>query len=147
MPRGESRSQAGAREPPRMAETRVTERHDELGRVLMHQDTYAVVDRAGAISSDVRNEQGVYHRGTRYVSRLDLRIDGQRPMTLSSSVVRDNALLAVDLTNPDLVREGRPSIPHGTIHFFRGCVLENGVCHQRLRILNFSVGEVSFELR
>jgi len=113
----------------------------------MHQDTFAVFDRAGAISSEARNEQGVYHRGTRYVSRLDLRIDGQRPMTLSSSVVRDNALLAVDLTNPDLVREGHPPIPHGTIHFFRGCVLENGVCHQRLRILNHSVGEISFELR
>ncbi|HZJ52677.1 MAG TPA: amylo-alpha-1,6-glucosidase [Myxococcaceae bacterium] len=130
-----------------MADTRVTEGHDELARVLMHQDTFAVFDRAGAISSEARNEQGLYHRGTRYVSRLDLRIDGQRPMTLSSTVVRDNALLAVDLTNPDLAREGRPPIPHGTIHFFRGCVLENGVCHQRLRIHNFSVGEVSFELR
>ena len=130
-----------------MAETRVTEGHDELARVLMHQDTFAVFDRAGAISSDVRHEQGVYHRGTRYVSRLDLRIDGQRPMTLSSSVVRDNALLAVDLTNPDLSREGKVAVPHGTIHLYRGCVVEDGVCHQRLRIHNFSVAEVSFELR
>jgi glycogen debranching enzyme len=130
-----------------MAETRVTEGHDELARVLMHQDTFAVFDLSGAISSDARNEQGLYHRGTRHVSRLDLRIDGQRPMTLSSSVVRDNALLAVDLTNPELVREGHPPIPHGAIHLFRGCVLENGVCHQRLRILNYSVGKVSFELR
>ena len=71
-----------------MAETRVTEGHDDLARVLMHQDTFAVFDRAGAISSDARQEQGVYHRGTRYVSRLDLRIDGEKPMTLSSSVVR-----------------------------------------------------------
>ena len=72
-----------------MAETRVTEGHDDLARVLMHQDTFAVFDRAGAISADVRQEQGVYHRGTRYVSRFDLRIDGEKPMTLSSSVVRD----------------------------------------------------------
>ena len=130
-----------------MADTRVTEGHDELARVLMHQDTFAVFDHAGAISSATRNEQGLYHRGTRYVSRLDLRIDGERPMTLSSSVVRDNALLAVDLTNPDLGREGHPGIPHGTIHLFRGCVLEDGVCHHRLRLHNFSVGDVSFELR
>jgi glycogen debranching enzyme len=113
----------------------------------MHQDTFAVFDWAGAISSDSRNEQGLYHRGTRYVSRLDLRIDGQRPMTLSSTVVRDNALLAVDLTNPDLAREGRVAIPHGTVHLFRGCVLEDGVCHQRLRVHNFSVSEVTLELR
>ena len=130
-----------------MAETRVTEGHDELARVLMHQDTFAVFDRAGAISADARQEQGVYHRGTRYVSRLDLRIDGERPMTLSSSVVRDNALLAVDLTNPDLSRNGVVAVPHGTIHLYRGCVVENGLCHQRLRVHNFSASEVSFELR
>jgi glycogen debranching enzyme len=130
-----------------MAETRVTEGHDDLARVLMHQDTFAVFDRAGAISADARQEQGVYHRGTRYVSRLDLRIDGERPMTLSSTVVRDNALLAVDLTNPDLTRDGKVTVPHGTIHLYRGCVVEDGVCHQRLRAHNFSAGEVSFELR
>jgi glycogen debranching enzyme len=68
-------------------------------------------------------------------------------MTLSSTVVRDNALLAVDLTNPDLTRDGKVTVPHGTIHLYRGCVLEDGVCHQRLRAHNFSAGEVSFELR
>jgi glycogen debranching enzyme len=130
-----------------MAETRVTEGHDELARVLMHQDTFAVFDRAGAISADARQEQGVYHRGTRYVSRFDLRIDGEKPMTLSSSVVRDNALLAVDLTNPDLSREGKATVPHGTLHLYRGCVVEDGVYHQRLRAHNFSSDEVSFELR
>ena len=129
-----------------MAETRVTEGHDELARVLMHQDTFAVFDRAGAISADSRQEQGLYYRGTRYASRLDLRIDGERPMTLSSSVVRDNALLAVDLTNPELSRDGRHPVPHGTIHLFRGCILEDGVFHQRLRVHNFSVSEVTFEL-
>jgi glycogen debranching enzyme len=130
-----------------MAETRVTEGHDDLARVLMHQDTFAVFDRAGAVCSDLRQEQGVYHRGTRYVSRLDLRIDGERPMTLSSSVVRDNALLAVDLTNPELSRDGKTTVPHGTIHLYRGCVIEDGVCHQRLRAHNFSADEISFELQ
>ncbi len=122
-----------------MAETRVTEGHDELARVLMHQDTFAVFDRAGAISSAARHEQGLYHRGTRHVSRLDLRIDGQRPMTLSSTVVRDNTLLAVDLTNPDLSRDGTVALPHGSVHLFRGCILDDGICHQRLRVHNFSV--------
>jgi glycogen debranching enzyme len=130
-----------------MAETRVIQGHDDLARVLMHQDTFAVFDRAGAICSESRQEQGLYHRGTRHLSRLEVRIDGQRPLTLSSSVVRDNALLAVDLTNPELTREGRPSVPHGSIHLFRGCILEDGICHQRLRVHNFSADEVSLELR
>jgi len=127
-------------------ENRVSEGHDDLARVLMHQDTFAVFDRAGAISSELRKEQGLYHRGTRYVSRLELRVDGEWPMTLSSSVVRDNALLAVDLTNPDLCREGKVAVPHGTVHLYRGCVLDDGVCHQRLRVHNFAVSEIALDL-
>ncbi len=130
-----------------MDETRVSERHDGLARVLMHQDTFAVFDRAGAISSQTRSEEGLYHRGTRYVSRLDLQVDGQRPMLLSSSVVRDNVLLAVDLTNPDLIRAGKVAVPHGSVHLYRGCILDDAVCHQRLRVHNFSAGEVTLELR
>ena len=68
-------------------------------------------------------------------------------MTLSSSVVRDNALLAVDLTNPDLTRDGKVTVPHGTIHLYRG--LRRG--GRRLSPAppgpQFSAGEVSFELR
>lgn len=128
------------------SENRISEGHDDLARVLVHQDTFAVFDRAGAICSELRREQGLYHRGTRYVSRLELRIDGERPMTLSSSVVRDNALLAVDLTNPDLCREGKVAVPHGTIHLYRSCVLDDGVLHQRVRIHNFAVSEIALEL-
>ena len=41
-----------------MADTRVTEGHDELARVLKHQATFAVFDRAGAISAGRGRNRG-----------------------------------------------------------------------------------------
>ena len=47
-------------------------------------------------------EQGLYHEGTRYLSRFQLRMNGQRPLLLSARVKDDNELFGADLTNPDI---------------------------------------------
>src|SRR5262249_32790517 len=68
---------------------------------------------------------------------------------LSSTVKEDNALLAVDLTNPD-VREGdQVTAPRGTVHVFRGIFLCGGVFYQSIRLRNYGAArvEVSFSLR
>ena len=50
-------------------------------------------------------EQGLFHEGTRFLSCLVLRLGRGEPLFLSSTVKEDNAILAVDLTNPD-IRDG-----------------------------------------
>src|SRR5262245_65181568 len=82
-------------------------RIDEHSRVLKHGDTFAVFDRFGNIQRIGLGEQGLYHEGTRFLSRLVLRVLGRRPLLLSSTVKEDNALLAVDLTNPDISVDGQ----------------------------------------
>src|SRR5438309_9484534 len=70
--------------------------------VLLHRDTFAVFDRHGDIQVLGSGQQGVFREETRYLSRLELRINGLRPLLLSSTVRDDNVLLSVDLTNPDM---------------------------------------------
>ncbi|ATB27331.1 amylo-alpha-1,6-glucosidase [Melittangium boletus] len=123
-----------------------TAAHDELSRVLKCDDTFALFDRSGNIRALGRQEQGVYHEGTRFLSRLELRVNGQRPLLLSSSVVQGNTLLAVDLTNPDIRVGGKVVIPHGSIHIFRARFLGSGTCHERLRVQNFGQEPASLEL-
>ena len=77
---------------------------DERTRVLKHGDTFAVFDHYGDIKPVGLGEEGLYHEGTRYLSDLAARLAGERPLFLSSTVRDDNDLLAVDLTNPDIVR-------------------------------------------
>ena len=51
-------------------------------RVLKHGDTFAVFDRYGDIAAGGAGEQGLYHAGTRFLSRLELRLEGGRPLLL-----------------------------------------------------------------
>lgn len=110
---------------------------DEHDLVLKQGDTFVVLDRYGDIRPVGLAEQGLYHDGTRHLSRLSLRIGGQPALLLSSAVKQDNALIAVDLTNLDVSDEGVLMIPRGTVHLSRVIVLWDGVFYERLRLRNY----------
>src|SRR5579862_927551 len=76
---------------------------DDRTHVLKHGDTFAIFDRYGDIQPVGLGEQGIFHGGTRFLSKLVLQIAGKRPMLLSSTIREDNLLLSIDLSNPDLV--------------------------------------------
>ncbi len=114
--------------------------------VLKHGETFAVFDRYGDIQPLGLGEQGIYHEGTRFLSRLLLRVAQSRPLFLSSTVKEDNALLVVDLTNPDLTLNERVSVPRGTLHIFRTKFLWAGACYERLRIFNYGLEPIDMPL-
>jgi glycogen debranching enzyme len=121
-------------------------RSANLARVLKYGDTFAIFDSQGDMDGAGLQPQGIYHRGTRFLSRLVLRIQGYRPLLLSSTIVEDNALLAVDLSNPDIYVERELRIPRGTVHIFRSTFLWDGTCYGRLRIANYGLSPVEVTL-
>ena len=122
-------------------------RADDRTRVLKHDETFAVFDRFGDVQPVGLGEQGIYHDGTRFLSRLELRIGGRRPLLLSSTVKKENDLLTVDMATPDLKDEtGQLVLPRGTLHVFRTKFLWRSCCYERLRISNFSTTAVDVEL-
>jgi glycogen debranching enzyme len=108
-------------------------------RVLKHGDTFAVFDQYGDIRPGSSKEEGLYHDGTRFLSRLVLELEGARPFFLSSTIRDDNDQLTVALTNPDLCREGRVYLPVGSLHLGLKKFLWHGVCYQELRIENYGI--------
>src|SRR5246127_4727851 len=86
---------------------------DDRTRVLLNGDTFAVFDRGGDIRPIGFGQQGIFHKETRHLSRLDMLFCGERPLLLSSTVREDNVLFAVDLTNPDLVMPTGDALPRG----------------------------------
>jgi glycogen debranching enzyme len=120
-------------------------RIDDRTRVMKYGDTFGVFDRFGDIEQTPMGELGVYDHDTRILSRFSLRLDGRRPLLLSSTIKDDNALLAVDLMNPDLVRNGT-LIPRGTLHIDRARVLLDGACHERIRVHNYGHANVDLSL-
>jgi glycogen debranching enzyme len=119
---------------------------DERTRVLKHGDTFAVMDHYGDFKPGGLGEEGLYHEGTRYLSRLLLGLNRDRPLFLSSTVREDNDLLAVDLTNPDVSQAGRVVIPRGTLHVARTKFLREGVCYERVRVRNYGLMPVEASL-
>ena len=118
----------------------------EPARVLKHGESFALFDRQGDVPRVGSGEHGFYHQGTRYLSCHELRLNGQRPLVLNSSVRRDNAVLAVDATNPDLLRDGEPDLLKGTVHVARARTLSAGECHERLELANFGLDPVEVRL-
>src|SRR5260221_2481597 len=89
------------------------------------------------MDSDSRHEEGIYHDGTRFLSRLNLTLMGSRPLLLSSTVHRDNVLLGADLTNPDIFLGRNLVLPRGTLHLRRSTFIWNGCYFERIRIHNY----------
>ncbi|KJS01182.1 MAG: amylo-alpha-1,6-glucosidase [Desulfobulbaceae bacterium BRH_c16a] len=116
-------------------------------RVLKAEETFGLFDPHGNIQQIGLGEQGLYHAGTRYLSSLEFTINGRRPLLLNSSVAKDNLLLAVDFTIPDLFDNGKPVIKMGTVHVFRSKLLTEMKCHEHFRIVNYGREDVELTLR
>ncbi|MGE5489741.1 MAG: glycogen debranching N-terminal domain-containing protein [Actinomycetota bacterium] len=121
-------------------------RTDDRTRVLKYGPTFAVFDRFGDIHRVGTGEQGIYHDGTRFLSQMELRINGRRPMLLNSSLKRDNSLLTVDLTTPDLPSGEQIAVRKGTVHVFRAKLLWKSGCREHLRVANYGDEPVSLML-
>src|SRR6266852_9228046 len=90
---------------------------DERTRVLKHGDTFAVFDHHGRIKPGGLGEEGLYHEGTRFLSRLLMDLESNSLIFLGSTVRGESGHLAIALTNPDLIEDDNVRLPFGTLHF------------------------------
>ncbi|EKD37347.1 MAG: amylo-alpha-16-glucosidase, partial [uncultured bacterium] len=80
------------------------------------------------------------------MSNLEFTINGKRPLLLNSSIAKDNLLLAVDFTTPDLYNNDTVQVKMGTVHVFRSKILTEKICHEHFRIVNYGLSEVELTL-
>jgi glycogen debranching enzyme len=110
---------------------------DEPPRTLKHGDTFALFDHYGDLASRRGNTLGLYHNDTRFLSRLKLTLEERSPLLLSSTVRTNNAVLDVDLTNPDVHRGDMLVLAKDTIHVSRMKYLWNAACYELVVFRNF----------
>jgi glycogen debranching enzyme len=110
---------------------------DKPLRTLKHGDAFAVLDSYGDLGTAKETAEGLFYRDTRFLSYFELRIDGERPLLLSSTMHENKAALTIDLTNPDVVRTGDDKLPRDTIFLQRTKFLWQGICYERLSIRNY----------
>src|SRR5438045_7742002 len=115
-------------------------------RSLKHDDTFIVLDSHGDIGASAGGPDGLFHCDTRYLARLELVLDELQPLLLGSNLRDDNSGLTVDLTNPDIYREGSLVLQKDLLHIVRTIFLWRGTAYQRIGVQNHGDRPASFEL-
>jgi glycogen debranching enzyme len=114
----------------------------ERSLILKQGDLFGVFDSSGNIDPEFRNDEGLYFKGTRYLSKLRLSFSLfeslAKPHLLSSTVRADNVVLTADLTNPDVYAAGRIVVPRGSLHLSRSIFLWHGILYQQILVHNYS---------
>lgn len=114
----------------------------ERSLVLKQGDMFAVFDSSGNIDAQLRYDEGLYFKGTRFLSSSKLSLslfDGlTKPHLLSSSVRADDVVLAADMTNPDVYLSGRVVVPRGAMHIHRRIFLWSGVMYEEIAVRSYA---------
>src|SRR5215211_4125832 len=117
--------------------------NDDRVKVLNHADSFAIFDRWGDVHPYTKKAQGIFHQGTRFLNRLELRLNKKKPLLLSSSIKEDNDVLTVDLANPDLTDCG---ISENSLHIARSQFIRNGIYYEEICLMNYGETTCTFEL-
>lgn len=121
-------------------------------RTIKYDDTFLVVDAHGDIGTASGSSDGLYHNDTRFLSRLELRINGLQPLLLGSNMREDNAVFIADLTNPDMFRQDPGShervlmLEKDTVHINRANFLWHDDFYQRISLRNHSSERVELKI-
>jgi len=121
-------------------------RAGDPARVLKYGDTFALFDRFGDMPRAGTGEHGLYHQGTRFLSRHELRVAGHRPVLLNSVVRRDNGVLVVEATNGDLFEGDRLVVKRGIVHVSRSWMLREAAAHERIEVANYGLEPLAIEV-
>src|SRR5437870_9737251 len=115
-------------------------------RTLKHGDSFLVVDAHGDIGASAGGPDGLFHDDTRFLSRFEVLINGMQLLLLGSNVRDDNAILNVDLTNPDIIIDKRRMLEKDTLHVDRTVFLWRDTAFQRLALRNYGARAVKLVL-
>ncbi|MFZ4803693.1 MAG: glycogen debranching N-terminal domain-containing protein [Synechococcus lacustris] len=117
--------------------------HDTLPPfVLKNGETFAMLDSRGEICQEVHPDSGIFYRGCRHVSRLQLLICGQHGAVLSSTQRGEIDLHVSHLTNAS----SGDGPAQGIIHIERSTALTPSSCLQQLKFTSYGGSKLSIPL-
>ena len=115
-------------------------------RSLKDDDTFIVLDSHGDIGASAGGPDGLFNSDTRYLARLELALNDVQPLLLGSNLRDDNSSLTVDLTSPDIYRDGHIELQKDMLHIVRSIFLWRGTAYQRIGLQNHGESTADFDL-
>ncbi|HEY8393216.1 MAG TPA: amylo-alpha-1,6-glucosidase [Thermaerobacter sp.] len=104
-------------------------------RVIKEDDLFLLTDERGDIPAGHRGGMGLYRRDTRFLSRFELRVNGEPPVVLQSEADRNYAARIL-LMNPPETGGGPHGLARDSIILERERAIYQGVLYERLTVTN-----------
>lgn len=120
-------------------------------RVLKENDLFLLTNLAGDVTPEqtAGEEQltgyGLYRSDTRFLSRMELLVNGRRPIVLASEADQNYAATVV-LTNPHMEEDGKLILWRESVELRRERFIYGDVLYETVRMTNFSPQPLDFEL-
>ena len=107
---------------------------------LINGKTFLSTTVAGDITPPGAPDVGFFHDDTRFLSRLELKVGGQRTVVLSSSTEKTFAS-KIELTTSTLAQINSFDLPENTVHIRRQQLLASDVLYDSIMVSNFNQSE------
>jgi glycogen debranching enzyme len=114
-------------------------------RVIKENDLFLLTDEKGNIPLNHPYGPGLYTKDTRFLSKLDLRINGAEPILLSSDA-DENYVAEMILTNPHLEENGEVELWRESIELKRKRFIYGGVCYEVITAKNYNPKPATFDV-
>ncbi|PLT28601.1 amylo-alpha-1,6-glucosidase [Peribacillus deserti] len=114
-------------------------------RVIKENDLFLLTDDKGNIPGNHPYGLGLYTKDTRFLSRLDIRINGEEPILLSSDAA-ENYMAEILLTNPHMEKDGNLILWRESIEIKRTRFIYDGVLYETINVKNYFPKAVQFTL-
>src|SRR5256714_12392267 len=105
---------------------------------LIDGKTFLSTTVSGDITPAGAPDVGFFHDDTRFLSRLELKIGGQRTVVLSSSTEK-TFTSQIELTTGNITLRDSLDLPENTIHIRREQLLSSGTFFDRFTFENFNL--------
>jgi glycogen debranching enzyme len=112
---------------------------------LIDGKTFLSTTVAGDIMPAGAPDVGLFHDDTRFLSHMELRVNGHRTVVLSSSTEK-TFVSRCELTTGNMTLRDSFDVPENTIHIRREQLLANDVFFDRLTFENFNLQAVEFDV-
>ncbi|QHW33775.1 amylo-alpha-1,6-glucosidase [Paenibacillus rhizovicinus] len=116
-------------------------------RVIKENDLFLLTDQSGNIPEHQEQGDGfgLYMQDTRFLSRMELLINGKKPIVLASEADQ-NFLSTILLTNPHMEENGVLTLWRESIELKRTRYIYKDVLYETIQATNYSPYACSFEL-
>ncbi|GGD80546.1 amylo-alpha-1,6-glucosidase [Paenibacillus nasutitermitis] len=111
-------------------------------RVIKENNLFLITDKLGDITPGSGN--GLYTSDTRFLSSLDVHINGQKPILLSSSA-DENFVAVIRLTNPHMEEDGELILWRESVEIERKRFIYGGILYETFRLTSYYPKPIEFD--